>query len=134
MKKRFTQSVKNGAALACAALLLAVCAGGLKAQNPWPDYYFKAANADGDTLYYRITSATAPYTVAVTRCHDSATFDLQLPLNDYDYQIEVPGTVTYNGIPYAVTAVDEKAFYLQKGIRDVQLPASIAAIGSYAFA
>ena len=72
--------------------------------------------------------------MAVTRCHDSATFDLQLPLNDYDYQIEVPGTVTYNGIPYAVTAVDEKAFYLQKGIRDVQLPASIAAIGSYAFA
>ena len=134
MKKRFTQSVKNGAALVCAALLLAVCAGGLKAQNPWPDYDFKAANADGDTLYYRITSATAPYTVAVTRCHDSATFDLQLPLNDYDYQIEVPGTVTYNGIPYAVTAVDEKAFYLQKGIRDVQLPASIAAIGSYAFA
>ena len=33
MKKRFTQSVKNGAALVCAALLLAVCAGGLKAQN-----------------------------------------------------------------------------------------------------
>ncbi len=51
MKKRFTQSVKNGAALVCAALLLAVCAGGLKAQNPWPDYDFKAANADGDTLY-----------------------------------------------------------------------------------
>ena len=47
MKKRFTQSVKNGAALVCAALLLAVCAGGLKAQNPWPDYDFKAANADG---------------------------------------------------------------------------------------
>ena len=70
MKKRFTQSIKNGAALVCAALLLAVCAGGLKAQNPWPDYDFKAANADGDTLYYRITSATAPYTVAVTRCHD----------------------------------------------------------------
>ncbi len=53
MKKRFTQSVKSGAALVCAVLLLAVCAGGLKAQNPWPDYDFKAANADGDTLYYR---------------------------------------------------------------------------------
>ena len=36
MKKIFTQSVKSGAALVCAALLLAVCAGGLKAQNPCP--------------------------------------------------------------------------------------------------
>ncbi|MBR6333468.1 MAG: hypothetical protein IKR77_03620 [Bacteroidales bacterium] len=38
------------------------------AQNPYPPYDFKQANADGDTLYYRITSNTNPFTVAVTRC------------------------------------------------------------------
>ena len=147
MKKIFTQSVKNGAALVCAALLLAVCAGGLKAQNPWPDYDFKAANADGDTLYYRITSATAPYTVAVTRCHDSVYHTLPnpqysyqvgqpgflYPVYDYDSLITIPSSVTYGGQTYAVNAIDKEAFYMQKDMQTVVLPASVVTIDSGAF-
>ena len=147
MKKRFTQSVKNGAALVCAALLLAVCAGGLKAQNPWPDYDFKAANADGDTLYYRITSATAPYTVAVTRCHDSVYHTLPwpqyswqqgqpgflYPVYDYDSLITIPSSVTYGGLTYTVNAIDKEAFFYQKGMHTVVLPASVETIDTGAF-
>ena len=147
MKKRFTQSVKSGVALVCAALLLAVCAGGLKAQNPWPDYDFKAANADGDTLYYRITSATAPYTVAVTRCHDSVYHTLPdpqyawqqgqpgylYPVYDYDSLITIPSSVTYGGLTYTVNAIDKEAFYMQKDMQTVVLPASVETIDSGAF-
>jgi len=138
MKKRNTQteriSGRFGSALALAALLLAVFASSLQAQNPYPPYDFKAANADGDTLYYRITSSTAPYTVAVTRCHDSATYALQLPLSDYDTLVVVPETVSFGEVIYSVIAVDERAFSLQQGIRTVQLPASVLNIGASAFA
>ena len=147
MKKIFTQLVKNGAALVCAVLLLAVCAGGLKAQNPWPDYDFKAANADGDTLYYRITSATAPYTVAVTRCHDSVYHTLPVPqyswqvgqpgflypVYDYDSLITIPSSGTYGGQTYPVNAIDKEAFYMQKDMHTVVLPASVVTIDSGAF-
>ena len=122
------------AGVAVVAVLLASFLGTAFAQNPYPDYNFKAANADGDTLYYRITSAIAPYTVAVTRCHDSAAYDLQLPLNDYDNTIVIPATVTYNDITYDITVVDEKAFSLQQGIRTVQLPSGVGLVGSGAFA
>ena len=132
MKKPInTNSFRAG--MAVVAVLLAAFFGTAFAQNPYPDYDFKAANADGDTLYYRITSATAPYTVAVTRCHDSATYHLQLPLNDYDNMVVIPAAVTYNDITYDVTAVDEMAFSLQQGVRTVQLPAGIGFVGPRAF-
>ena len=129
MKKKNTQTTLNGgrftAALALVSLLLVLFAGGLTAQNPWPGYDFKAANADGDTLYYRITSATAPYTVAVTRCHDSVYHTLQppqyayqvgqpgflYPVYDYDTLISIPSSVSYGGQTYTVNAIDKEAFY-----------------------
>ena len=151
MKKRNTQteriSGRFGAALALTALLLALFAGSLTAQNPYPDYDFKAVNPDGDTLYYRITSSTAPYTVAVTRCHDSVYHTLPwpqhwfevetpgfvYPVYDYDTLITIPSSVTYGGHTYTVTAIDKEAFYFQRGIHTVILPASVETIDSGAF-
>ena len=129
------------------AVLLAAFLGTAFAQNPYPDYDFKAANADGDTLYYRITSATAPYTVAVTRCHDSVYHTLPhpqyawevgqpgflYPVYDYDSLITIPSSVTYEGQTYTVNAVDKEAFYMQKGMHTVILPASVTTIDSGAF-
>ena len=115
-------------------VLLTVGFGAAFAQGFWPDYDFKAANSDGDTLYYRITSATAPYTVAVTRCHDSATYASQLPLYDYDTLVVVPDTVSFGEMTYSVTAVDERAFSLQQGICTIQLPSNIVSIDAGAFA
>ena len=52
--------------------LLLVAGGKMYGQQiVYEPYDFRQVNADGDTLYYRITSDTEPYTVAVTRCHDS---------------------------------------------------------------
>ena len=134
-------------AFALVAVLLALFAGSLNAQNPYPDYDFKAANADGDTLYYRITSATAPYTVAVTRCHDSVYHTLPwpqytyqvgqpgfaYPVYDYDSLVTIPSSVTYGGQTYTVNAIDKEAFYLQNGIHTVALPNSIVTIDTGAF-
>lgn len=151
MEKRNTQTKKIsgrfGAALALTALLLALFASSLTAQNPYPDYDFKAVNPDGDTLYYRITSSTAPYTVAVTRCHDSVYHTLPMPqiawevgqpgflypVYDYDSLITIPASVSFGGQTYTVTAIDKEAFYMQKSMHTVILPTSVEIIDSGAF-
>ena len=147
MKNNITRTGIPCIAFALVAVLLALFAGSLTAQNPYPDYDFKAVNADGDTLYYRITSSTAPYTVAVTRCHDSVFHTLPWPQNlsqveqpgfvypvyDYDSAITVPASVTHNNITYAVTAVDNEAFYMQRNLKSVSLPSSVKTIREGAF-
>ena len=117
------------------------------AQGLYPPYDFRQANPDGDTLYYRITSSVAPYTVAVTRCHDSAYHSLPFPYDywevgqpgfvypvyDYDALITIPSSVTHGGLTYAVTSVDKEAFFMQKNMHTVVLPASIETIDTGAF-
>ncbi len=129
------------------AVLLTVGFGAAFAQGFWPDYDFRAVNPDGDTLYYRITSSTAPYTVAVTRCHDSVYHTLPWPQNatqvgqpgflypvyDYDSLITIPSTVAYNGTTYTVTSIDKEAFFMQKDLHTVIIPASVETIDTGAF-
>ena len=147
MKKNIFQTSIFGAAMILFAVLFTLFTGNLSAQNPYPDYDFKAVNADGDTLYYRITSSTAPYTVAVTRCHDSVYHTLPnpqysyqvgqpgflYPVYDYDSLITIPSSVTYQGQTYTVNAIDKEAFYMQKDMHTVVLPTSIVTIDSGAF-
>lgn len=127
--------------------LLLLCSWATKAQSAYPPYDFKAANADGDTLYYRITSSSAPYKVAVTRCMDSLFHSLHAPqsandvgqsgyaypLYTYGSLLSIPSEVTHDGITYSVTSVDNEAFYLQRGIRKVVLPTTIVMIDTAAF-
>jgi hypothetical protein len=129
------------------AMLLTLGFGTAFAQGLWPDYDFRAVNPDGDTLYYRITSSTAPYTVAVTRCHDSVYHTLPwpqyayevgqpgflYPVYDYDSLITVPSTVIYEGETYTVTAIDKEAFYMQKSMHTVILPTTVETVDSGAF-
>ena len=133
-------------------LVVLVVVGGFsqqaKAQSiVYEPYDFREVNADGDTLYYRITSNSEPYTVAVTRCHDSTYHQLPVPqfeweigqpgfaypVYDYDSLINIPPTVTHDDVTYTVTDIDIEAFYYQKGIREVNLPATIEKIDTAAF-
>ena len=130
-------------------LALMVVAGGTMCgqQIVYEPYDFRQVNADGDTLYYRITSDTEPYTVAVTRCHDSTYHQLPVPQSswqvgqpgyaypvyDYDSLINIPPTVTHDDVTYTVTAIDIEAFYYQKGMNVVNLPSTIETIDSGAF-
>lgn len=130
-------------------LVVMVVAGGTMCgqQIVYEPYDFRQVNADGDTLYYRITSDTEPYTVAVTRCHDSTYHQLPVPQSswqvgqpgyaypvyDYDSLINIPPTVTHDDVTYTVTAIDIEAFYYQKGMNVVNLPATIEKIDTAAF-
>ena len=147
MKKNIFQISFFGVIGMLMAFLFTTFIGSVSAQNPYPDYDFKAANADGDTLFYRITSSIAPYTVAVTRCHDSVYHKLPWPQSssqvgqpgfvypvfDYDSAITVPASVNYNNIEYVVTAVDNEAFYMQVNLKSVSLPSSVKTIREGAF-
>src|SRR5574344_117408 len=78
----------------------------------------------GKTIYYNITSNTAPYQVMVT--YGSTP-------NAYLGSIIIPGTVTYNGNLYSVTSVGDSAFFGCVGISSVTLPDGISHIGNHAF-
>ncbi len=144
---RNTRKPHAWAALALACTLMMAALSPATAQNPYPPYDFSQANSDGDILYYRITSNTAPYTVAVTRSQDSSYYNLQIPtmtyqegmpgylypLFEYDTLVVIPSTVAHNNITYSVTSVDEKAFFYEKGIRRIELPGTVTTIEDGAF-
>lgn len=128
-------------------LLVAAGSAAMAQSIVYEPYDFRQVNEDGDTLYYRITSDSEPYTVAVTRCHDSTYHQLPVPqyfyqvgqpgfaypVYDYDSLINIPSTVTHDDVTYTVTAIDLEAFYYQRGIRVVNLPSTIETIDSGAF-
>lgn len=88
-----------------------------------------AANSVGDTIYYNITSNVAPYTVAVTYKGSS---HMAYP-NEYIGAIQIPSTITNNGITYSVTSIGEYAFGLCSALTSVNLPNSIRSINYQAF-
>ncbi|MDR2824001.1 MAG: leucine-rich repeat protein, partial [Prevotellaceae bacterium] len=94
---------------------------GTSAQN------FSAQN-NGKTIYYRITSANAPHTVAVTYNGASAE-----ATNEYNGNIEIPESVTNSGTTYSVTSIDSVAFLGCTGLTAVTIPAPIKAIYGSAF-
>ncbi len=126
---RNTRKPHAWAALALACALVMAALSPATAQNPYPPYDFSQANSDGDILYYRITSNTAPYTVAVTRSQDSSYYNLQIPtmtyqegmpgylypLFEYDTLVVIPSTVAHNNITYSVTSVIEILLQVQLG-------------------
>jgi len=89
---------------------------------------FEIAN-NGHNIYYKITSSSAPYTVAVT--YKGSTYNEYL--NEYSGAITLPSSVTYNGITYSVTSINNSTFCDCSGVSSVILANSITSIGEYAF-
>ena len=56
--------------------------------------------------------------------------------NNYDNIsgcLEIPSTVNYNGIDYAVTSIDDFAFIYCQGLTEIKIPDSVKSIGHQAF-
>ena len=74
-----------------------------------------------DELYYEITSKT-PAECSVAS-YDGNTVT----------SLTIPSVVTYNGVKYSVTAIDEGAFKYSLSFYNVEIPASVTHIGKEAF-
>jgi len=124
-----------------------------KATAPWSSFTtIKKTNYDFEKfgIYYKITSTSAK-TVKVT--YRDTDFD------NYSGTVNIPSSVTYDGVTYSVTAIGSQAFmgtndgghltgvvipntvktiegyafWLQKNLGNVTIPSSVTSIGKYAF-
>ena len=53
--------------------------------------------------------------------------------NEYTGTVNIPETVTYNGVTYSVTSIGETAFFDCFGLASVTIPNSVTSIGNRAF-
>jgi hypothetical protein len=79
-------------------------------------------------LCYNITSSSEPYTVEVT-CQVSFSSENYYGISSFT----IPTTVEHNGITYAVTGIDDRAFLNCFALKSITIPEGITNIGSLAF-
>lgn len=79
----------------------------------------------GQTLYYEVTSKDKPFTVKVVN-----PYSRQRPIGD----VVIPETISYNGVAYSVTAIDNGAFFMNDELTSITIPSTVKTIGNDAFA
>ena len=103
------------------------------------NYDFSSVCSSGQTLYYKITSSVAPYTVMVTY---PQYYNYGMYIGDVTYyfnstypsgDLTIPETVTYNNTVYSVTGITEYTFYDCRGLTSVTIPNTVKSIGCLAF-
>ena len=91
-------------------------------------YDFSAECSSGQTLYYKITSNEAPYTVELTSEYEYGGY--------YTYPVGnlvIPEMVEYNNITYSVISIGEYAFQNCPELTSVAISNSVTSIGEGAF-
>ena len=99
-------------------------------------YDFAVANTDGVTIYYKLAKSTSLVTDIVEVVGKDDPYDVlvgESGRTDYTGVINVPATVTYDGVTYTVIAIGEDAFWACKGVTAVTIPNGVELIGGGAF-
>ena len=92
----------------------------------------RAANFKTDGICYMETSSN---TVKVLPNGSSSGSGSGFGLSSgYEGDIVIPSTVTYNGVEYSVTAVEEESFSYSIKLTSVSIPATVTDLGSEPFA
>ena len=86
----------------------------------WNQYFgnIVESNFSSDGINYRMMNANE---VAVTRMYG------------FTGEAIIPETVTYDGMTFSVTTIDEEAFWACVGLTKVSIPNTVTTIGNYAF-
>lgn len=98
-------------------LLLILCSTVVRA------YDFKV-----DGVFYNITDATAKTVEVTCRGSNSYSYD-----DEYDGEVVIPATVTYQSKTYSVTGIGNQAFYDCRSLTSITIPGSVTSIGYSAF-
>ena len=85
-------------------------------------YALQAEVVEIDNIYYNLIPKAKSAAVA------------QHPQNGYIGNIVIPDSITYEGIDYEVTSIEDKAFLVCKDLNSLTLPNTITSIGKHAFA
>ena len=97
------------------------------------DFDFSAVCGTGQTLYYRITSNTEPYTVAVTYPVNSENLKFYIDYPEPKGNLVIPAEVENEGVKYKVTKIFGNAFCGCCGLTSVTIPESVTSIADYTF-
>ena len=97
------------------------------------NFDFSAVCSSGQTLYYKITSNTESYTVAVTYPKE-VNYYYYAGYTEPEGNIVIPSEVENNGIKYNVTCIGESAFGKCEKIKSVIIPNTVTSIEYSAFA
>lgn len=89
-------------------------------------FSFSATAPTGQTLYFTVTSATEVKVVPPAAVDWDG---YAAPVG----RLQIPATVTDNGVTYTVTAIDRMAFAKCYGLTAVTIPGSVVSIGMRAF-
>jgi hypothetical protein len=91
-------------------------------------YDFSAVH-QGQTIYYKITSSIAPYTVEVVSQNDEYPIYTNFPQG----VLTIPDTVSYGNITYTVEGIGYAAFWECDKLTTVYLPSTLKYIAEWAF-
>ena len=87
----------------------------------------RAHDAEVEGIFYNLDAANKTATVTF-KGDNSYSYD-----NEYSGDVEIPETVTYNGITYSVMSVGEKCFRGCSSLTSITIPNSVTSLGSSCF-